>query len=298
VAITEPSNWDTVPVTARAILTRAGGYVDSELAAHNGRTTGVHGLADTALLVDSAEIRHIKRVTQAQYDALTTQDPNTIYLFVASAVASDQFTRTVAAGSWGAADVGGTYTYNTSALTDFSVDGNAGRVNFPAAGTDRVAYLTGVSAQEALADMRFSWSAVPTNGGQSVVWLLRVVDVNNHYRIRAQLAVGGGVQLTLQKNVGGVTTDIVSATTVAGITYTANMELWLRAQVTTLTPGVTTIRAKLWVNGSAEPSAWTVSTTDTETVLQAFGYVGMHFRTGTSQAPLPLTAGLHEFTII
>ena len=56
------------------------------------------------------------------------------------------------------------------------------------------------------------------------------------------------------------------------IEVAAGDTLLLRLQVTGTNP--TTIRAKVWKSGAAEPSAWQVSTTDTTAKLQAAGAVG------------------------
>ena len=62
----------------------------------------------------------------------------------------------------------------------------------------------------------------------------------------------------------------------------------MRFQVTGTNP--TTVRAKVWKVGAAEPAAWLVSTTDSTAALQAAGGVGMWVYLSSAATNAPVVA--------
>lgn len=76
----------------------------------------------------------------------------------------------------------------------------------------------------------------------------RYTDTNNHYRCYIR-----GTSLEIEKKVAGVATIINNA----GIINTANQAQWVRF----LLAGAT-LKGKQWIDGTNEPNAWTVTTTD------------------------------------
>jgi hypothetical protein len=54
----------------------------SALTAHINDTTSVHGIADTSALLTGNGISTVVNVTQAEYDALSPPDANTLYVVV------------------------------------------------------------------------------------------------------------------------------------------------------------------------------------------------------------------------
>src|SRR5690606_11398083 len=58
-----------------------------------------------------------------------------------------------------------------------------------------------------------------------------------------------------------------------GFTVTAGMTVTLRVEASGASP--TTVRAKAWVKGSAEPGVWLVTMTDSSASLQGPGAVGI-----------------------
>ena len=77
------------------------------------------------------------------------------------------------------------------------------------------------------------------------------------------------------------TETTLAAAAVPGLTYAANDKLRVRLQVFGTSP--TTLQMKVWKDGTAEPAAWQVSTTDTTAALQAGGGVGFeHYTSGSS----------------
>ena len=78
---------------------------------------------------------------------------------------------------------------------------------------------------------------------------------------------------------------MVSGLVSLGNLHSPNTYIWLRVQVTGAGP--TTLRAKAWKSGTAEPAAWHVTGTDTTAALQTVGTLG--FRTYVSSSAVGAT---------
>jgi PKD repeat protein len=193
-------------------------------------------------------------------------------------LAQDAFGRTSASGL-GTADTGGAWSLNGSAAY-FSVDGSAGAINLGAAGLGPSAYLGSVLSSSTDTKVTVSQTAL-ANGGGSIVGLIgRRVGTAGEYRAKVKISATGALTLQGTRVAAGVETTLQSVG-VPGVTYAAGQQLNIRLQVTGTAP--TTIRAKVWVAGTAEPAAWQVSTTDATAALQAAGSVGiLAYLSGTS----------------
>lgn len=204
-------------------------------------------------------------VTDDDGEATSVSHPVTVTAApVATVLAADEFSRTVASG-WGSAPTGGAWTVAGTASA-LSVDGSAGVVSL-APGSTRTMTLAGVSANASDSEMSFSLGAVPTGGGAYSSIFGRVVG-SQYYGANVWVKSTGVVAVVLKQG-----TTVLSTTTVPGITYTANAPLTLRLQVIGTSP--TTIRAKVWPTGSAEPSAWLATATDSTAGLQTTGSVAV-----------------------
>jgi hypothetical protein len=122
----------------------------------------------------------------------------------------------------------------------------------------------------------------------------RRVATNQEYDAVVRIFPAGSVNLTLSKLNGSATaSNIGSAAVVSGLTYTAGTRLNARFQVSGTSP--TTVRAKVWAASGSEPSAWTVSSTDTSTGLQAAGSVGLKAYLSSSATNVPITVSVTAF---
>ncbi|MCU1437731.1 MAG: cell surface protein [Naasia sp.] len=195
-------------------------------------------------------------------------------------LASDAFGRTVTNGL-GSADAGGAWTLAGSAA-GFSVSGGAGRLS-AAPGATLTGYLGAVASTDT--DVRATVTLLqnPTGGGVYASVLGRRIG-SADYRARLVISSAGAINLQLQRS----GTTLVSARP-AGVTALAGQAVTVRVQTTGTAP--TTIRAKVWANGAAEPAAWQLTTTDTLAALQANGSVGIqHYLSGSATAnPTVLT---------
>ena len=114
-----------------------------------------------------------------------------------------------------------------------------------------------------------STDKAPTGGGQYFSVIGRQVNATNDYRAKVRTGVGGVVTLYLARTENGTET-ILKTTTVSGLTYNAGDKLRVRMQVSGTSP--TTLQAKVWKDGTAEPTSWQSTGTDTTASLQAAGW--------------------------
>ncbi|MCC6496905.1 MAG: PKD domain-containing protein, partial [Propionibacteriaceae bacterium] len=191
-----------------------------------------------------------------------------------AALASDGFGRTLVSGL-GSADIGGPWTTNGSG---FSVDGSQGVVTVSTAGQGPWAQLGGVSATsvDLVAGLRLDKrvDAGAAYGGT----IGRRVGTSD-YRLKLRIDAAGAVTAYAIRSAGGETT--LSSLVVPGLTYAPGALLRTRLQVTGTAP--TTIRARVWLSTSTEPTSWQLSATDSTAALQSAGSVGLFtYISGTS----------------
>jgi len=229
-----------------------GGSASGRTASHTFAAAGTYGVTLTVTDDGGATASATKQVT------VSTPAPPGV-------LAKDGFGRTVS-GGWGTAAFGGAWT-STGAATQFSVDGSAGVHTVKAGATAIVSSLADVSSDRTDAVVSVTPAVVPNGGGAWVVLQGRVVG-SDYYAARLRLQADGSVQLFTMR-----TGTALTGVTVAGLTYGAGDTLLTRVQVVGTSP--TTIRAKVWRSGTAEPTAWTTSTTDATVGLQAPGSVGI-----------------------
>ncbi|WP_377639250.1 LamG-like jellyroll fold domain-containing protein [Oryzobacter terrae] len=204
----------------------------------------------------------------------------------AGVLASDAFSRTVGAGGWGSADVGGAWTHTSAG--SFSVSGGVGNLSM-AAGSGPSAYLNGVSAQDVdlLAAVRFDKPATTTIYTSMVARRIGTSD----YRVKIRPGVSS-TSLDLVRTISGAET-VLASQVVPGFVMTAADTINLRLQA--VGNGTTTVRAKIWLNGASEPAGWSLTAADTTAALQAPGAVGFYSYMGGAATNGPVTLQVQNF---
>ena len=79
-------------------------------------------------------------------------------------------------------------------------------------------------------------------------------------------------------------------------TYAAGQRIVVRMEVTGASP--TTLRAKAWPEGTAEPALWQVSLTDATAGLQSPGSVGVESYISSSAANAPVAVSYDDFRAV
>ena len=199
-------------------------------------------------------------------------------------VANDNFSRTVVSG-WGSALTGGSW----STGAGLSVSGGVGRLD-GTAGTTRATYLTGTNAKDTDGRLQFAASVVPNVGTAHFNFVARHTSAGD-YHLKVRLTAPGTITVNLAKTVG-TTETLIGPTKVLAGTYTPGSVLDVRFQLVT-SGASTTLNGKVWVDGTAEPAAWTVTTADSEPTLQVSGQIGVttYLSGSTTNGPVIFTVG-------
>ncbi|MEO8931334.1 MAG: PKD domain-containing protein [Lacisediminihabitans sp.] len=202
----------------------------------------------------------------------------------ASVLAQDAFARSVTAG-WGSADIGGPWTI-TGNTANLSVSAGFGLMNL-GAGSTRTARLNAVSSSDVDLQATMSLSAMPTGGGSFTDFIGRQVGTSQ-YIAEVWVKPTGAVFVVLEQG-----STVLTAVAVPGLTYTAGTQLQVRVRVTGTSP--TTLQAKVWPTGQAEPSTWAATRTDTTAALQTAGSLGVQGYLSSS-ATSPVTTSFDNLS--
>lgn len=188
---------------------------------------------------------------------------------------SDNWDRSVS-GSWGTSSSG--VPWVTVDATSYLVSGGVGiqRLMGPAARN------TQATATFAHSDIDASYTFLPTvtpTGAPLIhTFGFRRLDGNNQYFMNLSLATSGIVTIELGRGVAGVFTTL--ATTATSITMSTTIPLAIRVQAIG-----TTLRAKVWLSNSAEPTTWNVTTTDSSFLSGPSIYMWVESAVGNTNTP-------------
>jgi hypothetical protein len=204
--------------------------------------------------------------------------------------AADTFSRTVASG-WGTAETGGAWTVGP--VAQGSVAGGVGVLRMPAAGAGPGAYLAAASSSNTDLTTTVSVDKAATGSG-TYVWLRgRRVAGSGDYRTKLWWQTGNVLRVSLSRGDSENVETAIGGSVVLSGGRAAGEQLRVRMQVTGSSP--TTLRAKVWRAGQAEPAAWTVSATDSTAGLQTAGYVGVTTYLSGSATNAPIVVSLDDW---
>jgi len=257
-----------------------GGTATGSTAKHDYATGGTYTV--TLVVTDD------KGATGTRTSTVTVTAPP-----VVTAIAQDGFGRSATNG-WGSADVGGAWT-RTGQASQYSVVNGVGTQYLGAAGWSTSMALTGVSSVDNDLRTSVSLDKAATGGGTYVYVTGRKVATNSEYRATLRYRSDGRVVVALNAYKGTSTNvTLVNETLVPG-TVTPGAKVNVRLEVSG--SGTTTIRAKAWLDGTTEPTAWTVSTTDTFAGLQAPGSVALAAYASGSATNAPQTVSFDDLSV-
>ncbi|MDQ1584187.1 MAG: trimeric autotransporter adhesin [Microbacteriaceae bacterium] len=226
------------------------------------------------------------RLTVTDDKGSTAATTKSVTLGTTNALGRDAFERAVSNG-WGSAELGGAWT-GSGVTSAYAVAGGTGQIVDPA-GVTKTQLLNGVSKTSTDTTVTFTTDSAPTGGGIYVSAIGRLVG-SADYESRAYLQASGAVQLHLLQG-----STAMQAIVVSGLTYTAGQQLTMRVQVFGTNP--TTVRAKIWRTGQAEPVAWQASVTDSTATLQASGTIGLRAYLSASATITPVTIKFDNYVV-
>jgi hypothetical protein len=201
---------------------------------------------------------------------------------------NDDFSRTLT-GGWGST-TGFTWSVDSAYAGDFSVDGSEGLVNESALGS-RTASLA-IGRRDVSVLTKFRLTTLPTGGWQAVYALARVNGTSAWYGLRVRSVAGAADDLEFNANSSTAGLVKVGAgTTVPELA--GGSWYWLRFEA--VGDGTTTIlHGRLWPDGAAEPTTWTLTAPDATAALQ--GAAGVGVRVTSSSTSQPATVQVDSFS--
>ncbi|MFC8193301.1 PKD domain-containing protein [Cellulomonas sp. NPDC057328] len=201
-------------------------------------------------------------------------------------LAADAFSRTTA-GSWGSAENGGAWAHNGSAAS-YAVSGGVGNLVVPRAGSTIQSWLGTVASTDSDVSLTVAAGSAMTGSGAHLGVTARRVG-GQEYAAKVRLLADGTATVALV-DAG----TVLPAVALPG-TFAAGERIAVRVQASGTAP--TTLRAKAWRAGQAEPADWTVSATSSTPALQAPGHVGVSAYLAGNVTNAPVTFGFDDLRV-
>lgn len=222
-------------------------------------------------------------VTDDRGATATTTSQVSVAAPVIAPFALDTFNRVVT-GGWGIADTGGAWV-RTGTATNFAVSGGTGTIKLANAGSGPRVTLSDVASADTEVRVRFTADKTATGNGTYSSVETRTTPSGDAYTTQVRWLSDGRVDVSLIRRVGGATT-VLANTVLAGVQPGVGDYLQVRAQA--VGTGPTQLRAKVWLAGTAEPDAWTLTAADSTAALQQPGAIALApYLSGTStNAPI------------
>lgn len=224
-------------------------------------------------------------------DITATVYPDEAYVLIqtdwSGTLLRDTFQR-VATSTWQpAADTGQVWAIITGVGTDFPVNGTQGQNVHSVVGTTK-RLRSPIAVLDSNATGVFYNPVVPTGGDFSLQVLSRFVDTSNFIEARFNFLAAGTVTVFLRQVIGGVITSSSTAT-IAGLPTSGVYGFRFLAQGSSLS-------ARMWEQGTPEPTTWNVTFTTTWLTVGDFG-IGTIVGAGVTN-PTPLTFAMDNIVVV
>ncbi len=127
----------------------------------------------------------------------------------------------------------------------------------------------------------------PTGGGVTTSVIARGAGTQGDYRAKVMFLANGTVSLGLTRTDStGAQTSLAADTVITGLTYTVGDQLNIKVQAYGTSP--TTLNARVWKNGTTEPTTWQRTATDSTAALQVAGRIGLFSYNSGSSTNAPI----------
>lgn len=181
-----------------------------------------------------------------------------------------------------------------SKATLSTADG-AGSIAWSAAGASASARLTGLSALDSDVRTAVRFADAPTGGGGYFSVQSRRSG-SDHYAATLRARTGAAAELSLVRSVGGQQTVLGSAV-LADLPVGRDRVVNVRFETVSAEGGAgSTLRAKAWATGTAEPSTWQVVAPDATAGLQREGVFELSYYVSGSATNAPGALHVDHFT--
>ena len=192
----------------------------------------------------------------------------------------DHFTRTVAAGNWGAPDTGPTWVVDSNVPSVVSVNGSRGVITPNAGYGARLRAPISPAQTNLQIEGEFYIDKIPITNNLGIRMYMRYVEGVSDYHARIIIAPSGNADLYIAR------ADAAYVGSLYNIgTLTANTVYKFKASAMSVSP--TELKAKVWDASTIEP-AWQLSRTDSTAGLQVAGIAGIrpNVTSGVTNGPI------------
>jgi PKD repeat protein len=225
-----------------------------------------------------------------------SSSPATVTATISSVLRGDTFSRVVSQG-WGNAEVGGAWYAQPASA--FSVDGARGVItavdsyskNIVGIGPFHGATETPDYGLNVAGLVSFRIDRAPDGSSSKHTLHVyarrndRVGDGDFYYRFRVRPS-RTALELRIEKTVNNVNSNLTDATSISA-TFDAAAKWWIRWEVFGVSPA-TTVRFRVWKDGSPEPTVWHRSAVVNEPALDVSGTTGVRFAVPSDQTSYPV----------
>lgn len=206
--------------------------------------------------------------------------------------ALDTFERTVTAGGWGAADIGGNWTTGSNAGF-LSVSSGTGHITIPSASSASYARLESIIQDDVELYAEWSVDKLPSTGNARPRFVTRYINGVGDYHVRASVTSAATADFRWYRDDTAGLGSMVTLPT----PYTPGDILCVRAQTFPDGAGGTRLRARMWYLTDPEPTAWTIDLVDSTPGYQVAGVPSITAGIGAGVTNLPIDFSYDNFRI-
>ncbi|WP_372672967.1 carbohydrate binding domain-containing protein [Amycolatopsis kentuckyensis] len=263
-------------------------YADPEIVIERGRTSGTGQASPSkcTFAIDNANGKYSPRNPMGPYYSVLGRNQP---IRVARKVASDSFDgRTVTSG-WGAADLGGAWSFFSSGGTDYVVNSGVGKHIIAGTSAFRLSYLAGqlFGDVDVSATVSLPFSNVTGGNVEPCNLVIGGLSTSDYFLVAVKISSAEAITISINH----VSGTIVSAIVTKALVYTGQ-PLAVRFQ-----QEGQNLRAKVWAAAAMEPYAWDVEARSNLLVNRAKGWVGIRSGVGAGNTNTPVTFSYDSFQV-
>jgi hypothetical protein len=262
------------------------------------------GYQDTGLTANTTYFYRVQAINAAGGSGYSNVASATTILLV-----RDSFNRAVGSG-WGTPDLakpGLTWQTTTGSPSSLSVGpdfaGSAGAGKQTTIVNDQTLQSTlALNQQNLSATVRVAADQIAVGGNLHFYIFLRYIDDYNWYRLGVSFTPDSSAWLNLETRTGNSTNyteTTLASQPISGVSYAPNTYFWLKLQVFSTGATATTVRGKIWQDGTPEPSGFQETYVgETTPALQTAGSLGLRcYLSGAYTGSLPVDFYWDDLTV-
>ncbi|MFE3400796.1 carbohydrate binding domain-containing protein [Streptomyces anulatus] len=200
----------------------------------------------------------------------------------------DNIRVTAVDSGWGTSTSGHTWTRSGGTASEYTVDGGRGLIALTSADSSR-RIITGPNLADTDIRAAMTVPVVAATDSIDMALMSRYQDSGTYYHAVLHCHADATIDVRIRKVVGGTYTTLSISSLLPG-TYAAGDTYWIRLQTTG-----TSLQARGWKDGTAEPGTWQATATDSS--ITAAGQTGVRMNlqvNNTNTLPVIIATDQYE----